>query len=307
MNAFKQFSSRRTCQDQRGQVLPWMAFMMLLFVGIGAFVLDIGHAFYCYRELQSASDAAALAGALQLNTNNTLTTATSYSATAGSQNVYPALSINGSNSVSMVPGYPVLKCLSTIKSMGIGCTAPNYANAIQVKEQAVIPTFFARVFGMGQMTISTTSTAAISGAKSQPYNVAVIIDTTASMKTVDTNCDGGAERVICAEMGVQTLLQNLYPCSSVLGCGSITNGVSQNALDSVAIFTFPPSPMALPPMTSTAAARIRQSCPIRFLTSEPRVTARPVPTWATIKSRRLRATTNPQIHRQRWSAVPTFR
>jgi Flp pilus assembly protein TadG len=217
-----------------------MAFMMLLFVGIGAFVLDIGHAFYCYRELQSASDAAALAGALQLNTNNTLTTATSYSATAGSQNVYPALSINGSNSVSMVPGYPVLKCLSTIKSMGIGCTAPNYANAIQVKEQAVIPTFFARVFGMGQMTISTTSTAAISGAKSQPYNVAVIIDTTASMKTVDTNCDGGAERVICAEMGVQTLLQNLYPCSSVLGCGSITNGVSQNALDSVAIFTFPP-------------------------------------------------------------------
>ena len=45
--------------------------------------------------------------------------------------------------------------------MGIGCTAPNYANAIQVKEQAVIPTFFARVFGMGQMTISTTSTAAI--------------------------------------------------------------------------------------------------------------------------------------------------
>ena len=240
MNAFKQFSSRRTCQDQRGQVLPWMAFMMLLFVGIGAFVLDIGHAFYCYRELQSASDAAALAGALQLNTNNTLTTATSYSATAGSQNVYPALSINGSNSVSMVPGYPVLKCLSTIKSMGIGCTAPNYANAIQVKEQAVIPTFFARVFGMGQMTISTTSTAAISGAKSQPYNVAVIIDTTASMKTVDTNCDGGAERVICAEMGVQTLLQNLYPCSSLLGCGSITNGVSQNALDSVAIFTFPP-------------------------------------------------------------------
>jgi Flp pilus assembly protein TadG len=214
--------------------------MMLLFVGVAAFVLDIGHAFYCYRQLQAATDAAALAGAQQLKTSDTIAMATSYSAIAGSQNVSPALTINGANSVSMVPGYPVLKCLNTIKNMGIACTAPNNANAIQVKEQAIIPTFFARVFGISQMTISTTSTAAISGAKAQPYNVAVIIDTTASMKTVDTNCDGGAERVVCAETGVQTLLQNLYPCSSALGCGSVTDGVAQNALDSVSIFTFPP-------------------------------------------------------------------
>ena len=50
-----------------------LAFMMLLFLGLGAFVLDIGHAFYCYRELQAATDAAALAGAQQLKTNNPLT------------------------------------------------------------------------------------------------------------------------------------------------------------------------------------------------------------------------------------------
>ena len=81
-----------------------------------------------------------------------------------------------------------------------------------MKEQAIIPTFFARVFGMSQMTISTTSTAAISGAKTQPYNVAVIIDTTASMKTVDTNCDGGADASSARKPASRRCLQKLYPC-----------------------------------------------------------------------------------------------
>jgi hypothetical protein len=226
---------RRAFKDQRGQVLPWIAFMMVLFLGMGAFVLDIGHGYYCYRELQAATDAAALAGAQQLRNSTPVAIATTYSAMSGSLNTNPNLT-----NVSMVPGYPKLKCLNAIKAMGISCIAPNNANAIQVKEQAIIPTFFARVLGINQMTLSSTATAAVSGAKAQPYNVAVIIDTTASMKTVDSNCDGGAERIICAENGVQTLLQNLYPCSSVSGCGTVTNGVSQYALDSVSIFTFPP-------------------------------------------------------------------
>lgn len=225
---------RRAANDERGQVLPWIALMMVLFLGMAAFVLDIGHAFFCYRELQAATDAAALAGAQQLKTTNPIATATSYSAVSGSKNAYGNLT-----NVSMVSGYPALKCLNTIKAMGIACTAPNNANAIQVREQAIIPTFFAQVFGINQMTLSATSTAALSGAKANPYNVAIILDTTASMQTVDSNCDGGAERITCAEVGVQTLLQSLDPCNTALGCGSITNGISQYALDSVAIFTFP--------------------------------------------------------------------
>jgi len=71
-------------------------------------------------------------------------------------------------------------------------------------------------------------------------NLAIIIDTTASMNTVDTNCNGGAPRIACAESGVAVLLQNLYPCNQALGCGAVTNGVAANALDSVSIFTFPP-------------------------------------------------------------------
>ena len=48
---------RQAIGNQRGQVLPWVALMMVLLLGMGAFALDIGHAFYCYRELQAATDA----------------------------------------------------------------------------------------------------------------------------------------------------------------------------------------------------------------------------------------------------------
>jgi Flp pilus assembly protein TadG len=222
-------------RDKRGQVLPWVAFMMMLFLGMGAFVLDVGHAYFCYRELQSATDAAALAGALQLKSSTASNTASSYAAMTGGLNNKTNLS-----SVSMVSGYPLLKCLTTIKNLGIACTAPNNANAVQVKEQAVVPTFFARIFGVSQMNLYASSTAALSGAKAQPLNVAIILDTTESMTTVDSNCNGGQTRVACAESGVQILLQNLAPCNPVLGCGTVSSGDAQYPLDSVAMFTFPP-------------------------------------------------------------------
>ncbi len=225
---------REALRGQGGQVMPWVALMMMLFLGMGAFVLDVGHAFICYHQLQAATDAAALAGAQQLKNSTAISVATNYSAVSGGSNKY-----SGLGNVSMVPGYPVMKCLNTIVAMGIACTAPNNANAIQVAEQTEIPTFFAWVFGLSRMTLSTTSTAALAGAKAKPFNVAIVLDTTASMKTVDSNCDGGTERVVCAENGVQILLQNLYPCNQALGCGTVTNGVAQNPLDQVSMFTFP--------------------------------------------------------------------
>src|SRR5580658_7652514 len=240
MKNYRKSILRNAFTEEHGQVLPWVAFMMVLFLGMGAFVLDIGHAYYCYQELQAATDAAALAGAQQIRTANPVGTATTFGAVTGSLNTNPNLSLGGLNSVSMVPGYPQLECLNAITAMGISCTPPNNANAIQVKEQAIVPTFFARVFGISQMTLSTTATAAVSGAKGVPLNLAIIVDTTASMKTVDTNCDGGAPRITCAESGVAVLLQNLYPCNQALGCGAVTDGVASNALDSVSIFTFPP-------------------------------------------------------------------
>jgi len=231
-NRLKLFFSR-SHKDQKGQVIPWMAVMLIAFLSMSAFVVDMGHAFICYQELQAATDAAALAGALNLGNTSATTVATSYGATSGAYNTYPDLT-----NVTVVSGYPKLECLTTVKNLGQGCIAPNDANAIVVEEQSIIPTFFSKVFGVNQLTISTVSTGAIGGSRAVPLNIAIVLDTTASMSTVDSNC--GATRVACALSGVATLLQSLSPCTtSSSTCTTNAQGVATNPLDQVAIFTFP--------------------------------------------------------------------
>jgi Flp pilus assembly protein TadG len=232
-NRLKLFFSR-SAKDQKGQVIPWMALMLIAFLSMSAFVVDMGHAFICYQELQSATDAAALAGAINLKNSNATTVATSYGATTGAYNTYPELT-----NVTVVSGYPKLECLTTVKNLGQACIAPNGANAIVVEEQSIIPTFFSKVFGVNQITISTMSTGAIAGSRAVPLNIALVVDSTASMSSYDSNC--GNTRIACALNGVATLLQNLSPCSASSGNCTVngTTGVATNAMDQVALFTFP--------------------------------------------------------------------
>ena len=96
--------------------------MMTSIIGLAGFVIDVGHVMYVQRELQSATDAAALAGARQLNccsTSVTLPTATAYSAAWTSSSVPGSnLNVDPSLYVQMVSGYPMLKCFT---STGVSC------------------------------------------------------------------------------------------------------------------------------------------------------------------------------------------
>jgi hypothetical protein len=190
--------------------------MMGCFLGMAAFVLDVGHAYVCYHQLQSATDAAALAGAKQVYYSSSLSTATNYSGSMqGAGNNYSSL-----QNVTIVSS--TTKCLSTIVAMGILCEGPNTANAVQVVQSATIPTFFAQVFGITQLKLYATATAA--KGKPVPLNVALLIDTTLSMDDSDSSCGGGAgaTQLSCAMGGAQTLLAGLAP-----------------TLDPVSVFTFP--------------------------------------------------------------------
>jgi Flp pilus assembly protein TadG len=75
---------RRLLREQNGQVIPWVALMGTILLGIAGLVLDLGRAYIGSRELQSATDAAALAGAQNLKSSNAATIAKSYSALTGS-------------------------------------------------------------------------------------------------------------------------------------------------------------------------------------------------------------------------------
>ena len=47
---------------QLGQALVLMAFLLVVLLSAAALVIDIGHLYYSFQELQSATTAAAMAG-----------------------------------------------------------------------------------------------------------------------------------------------------------------------------------------------------------------------------------------------------
>jgi len=199
--------------DENGQILPWFVLLMLLFLGVSALVADVGYAMVVQHQLQASADAAALAAAQTLPNSNYSTVGQSYSSGTGDKNLFKGFGISG-GTATITP-----KCLTTVSNWGLACNSTS-PNAVSVTQTATVPTFFAGIFGVKNMTISATSTAAGRGAVPLPYNVAIILDSTLSMDSYDSNCS--ATQMNCALNGVQQLLQALYPTE-----------------DNVALFTFP--------------------------------------------------------------------
>ena len=67
-----------------------------------------------------------------------------------------------------------------------------------------------------------------------PWNIAIVVDTTASMADNDGGTQCNLEKVQCALQGVTALLQDLYPCAQGANCTTSTAYV-----DSVSLFAFP--------------------------------------------------------------------
>ena len=218
-------------EDQSGQVLPMVVVMMIGLLGMCGLTMDVGRVFIAYRQLQSSTDAAALAGASTMPDSTASSVATGYSGASGDVNA-PFTGTTVTTTVTM-------KCLS---SLSAACAAPTNANAIRVTETQTVPMIFARLFGTNSMTISATATAAMGGGNLPPYNVAIILDGTLSQASSDDNCGSGVTEMNCELQGVQILLQSLQPCAppaASAGVCTITNGTSAYADDSVALFTFP--------------------------------------------------------------------
>lgn len=227
----------RIFRRQDGQILPWMAMLVVLFLGMAGLTLDLGHAYVSYRELQASTDAAALAGAYAMSLSGA-TTGSVQTAVSNSSSV-----TGGTNANINLPSAAVnttLKCLTTVTNQGVPCSASSTGdNALQVVQTAVVPTYFIRAlaaFGVNSassITLSATATAAMRGATNEQYNVAIVIDTTASMASNDSDANCGNTRIYCALQGVQTLLQSLSPCTAA---SVKTTCVS---FDTVSLFTFP--------------------------------------------------------------------
>lgn len=228
--------------SRRGQILIFVTLSLTLVFGLLALVIDFAMLKYDQNLLDASTQAATLAGAQAMTvygaTSSTVTTAvTTYSAVAGNKNAARALS-----GASIMSGYPKLSCLSTLNtSFGIACWGPSGANAIVVAQQVTVPLFFLRMFRSSSVTLTSVATAAMRGSTASPYNVAIIIDTTQSMNSTDSDSNCNSTRIACASAGAAILLKSLSPCAYTLtSCGTVTNGNVSNSVDRATLFVFPP-------------------------------------------------------------------
>ena len=110
----------RTARRERGQILPLVCFMLVVLLGISAFAVDVGYAYYAKRQLQAATDAAALAGAQDLPVTATaIQTAKDYAAANTPSNL-------GTFTFTYTP-----KCTATA-IVATGCNAAVNPNSLVV-------------------------------------------------------------------------------------------------------------------------------------------------------------------------------
>ncbi len=243
-NTMKRLHVRNLLNDQSGQVLPWVALALVALLGMGGLTIDLGNAYVTRNQSQNSTNAMALAAAgVVYNT----------SSTANAPAIAPIYGSGDPSDKNYNPRWGAItpsvttKCLTILMPPGSSCTgAPD--NAVVVKQTVSVPTYFMRLFGKNSINVTTTATASMQGV-AQPWNVAIIVDGTASMNTTDSNCAGSVTRLVCALNGLQYLLQDTNPCPQ--GLSSCTTAAANFR---VSLFTFPNVAKTTNTATSTSAA-----------------------------------------------------
>ncbi len=239
-------------QNQRGQSSVFMAMSVLVTGILGGAAIESGHVYYSYERLVASTNAAAVAAGQAMPNIGT-----SSSPAAGSSyyNLYKYSSSTSStpaglNSNTLLSGASIsmmFACSTTISSsLNVGCQSPTTGscgsglltcNVLKVTQTAAVNLWFGGLFGMPTMHLAAVSYAAMRGGSDTPYNIAVIIDTTASMASSAPSGDGcgsGATQVGCSVAGLKTMLQDMDPCPLNQTCPG-----NAAYVDGVALFTFP--------------------------------------------------------------------
>jgi hypothetical protein len=238
------FNQRKLLKDMRGQSAVVVAVTLAGVMALCATGIETGHIYYAYRLLVSSTNAATLAGAQTMSAalldttyaayeNQVDSTVTQYSSATGGYNASTFLQNDQVTTTS-----PFCSTTLSNKPFNIPCQTPpggsSGYNAITVTQTAQVPLWFGGLLGMPKVNISATSSAAMRGGQDIPYNLAIIMDTTASMGDSvkgETGCSGS--QIACAVAGFATMLENMDPCASDTSCTSST------AVDNVALFVFP--------------------------------------------------------------------
>lgn len=136
-------------KDESGQTLIMVALGMTMLLGFAGFATDVGVMLHEKRELQSAADSAALAGASAMNSGGTATTAQ----TAGENDV----ALNGFSGATVTINTP------PTDDPNPNINTAGYVEAIVTQSS---PTFFMRLFGHSSLSVSARAVATYKGQSS---------------------------------------------------------------------------------------------------------------------------------------------
>ena len=223
---------RRFLKNQQGQAAIAVMITATTMMALAAASIETGHVYYAYQKLVASTNASVMAGASAMpNTTTAKTYVTQYSSQSGQLNANAMLTNDTAT--------PTFKCLSTVSnSLNVPCQTSTGGtggyNGLAVTQTATVPLWFGGLVGMKQMNMSYTAEAAMAGGQNSPWNIAVIVDTTASMNDTDSGVQCSGTQITCALLGVQALLNDLYPCGLGQTCTTSTTYV-----DSVSLFVFP--------------------------------------------------------------------
>jgi len=224
---------RRFLKEEVGQSAAILIVSITSVMGMAGMAIESAHVYYAYRLLQASTNAAALAGASQMpNTTNASSSVTQYSAQTGE--------LNANTMLTSVAATPTYLCLSTVtSSLNVDCSTSTGAaggyNAVKVTQSATIPLWFGGLIGYRQLNVTAVATAAMRGGANTPWNIAIVVDTTASMADEDSGLQCNNTQINCALAGLQVLLGDLYPC----GLGQTCTATGATPVDSVSLFVFP--------------------------------------------------------------------
>ena len=172
------------------------------------------------------------------NTDTASSNVTGYGAATGDE--------NASSLFQNAQATPTFLCLNTVVKMGITCAASTGStsgsfNAIRVVQTASVPLWFGGMFGVPTLHLTKVATAVMSGGSNTPWNIAIVLDTTASMASKDSGLQCSGTQISCALQGAQALLMDLFPCALGTTCTAQSGNplMVNSPVDSVALFVFP--------------------------------------------------------------------
>jgi Flp pilus assembly protein TadG len=224
---------RRLAEKPRAQVMMLISVALVVVLGMAALAVDVGNLWTTRRRMQSAADAAAMAGVDALTVGETGTAISSAAQLAATQNGFTNGSTTGTSTsaVSVVVYNPPRSGLYQ-----------GLSSAVQVVVSQSQPTYFMRVLGWRQVPVSTSATALAVGSGSCVFALspsasgAVTVNGTTSLNSQCGLYDNSDSSTALTVSGGGTLTA---PFVGVVGSTSVNGGGSTPPTSGIPAFGDP--------------------------------------------------------------------